>query len=87
MIKTFYRIQYTRKAARNLRALPTDVSHRFVQAFKDIACGEGHWDIKKMKGQQALRLRIGRYRALFLKDNAALVIVIIQVAGRGDIYS
>jgi mRNA interferase RelE/StbE len=82
----FYRIQYTRKAARNLRALPSEVSKRFMDAFASMACGQGRWDIKKLTGQSGHRLRIGRYRAIFEKDGTTLTIVVIEVGTRGDIY-
>lgn len=79
-------IQYTRQVTKGMRALPVDVANRFVQAFGDIAAGRGHWDVVKMRVRKGSRLRIGRYRAIFLKDETALMVVVIKVAGRGDIY-
>ena len=43
-------------------------------------------DIKKLEGREGFRLRIGSYRAIYHKINDIMVIDVINVGIRGDIY-
>ena len=43
-------------------------------------------DIKKLKGVEEFRLRIGKYRFIYQIKNNILVIVIEKAGSRGDIY-
>jgi len=46
-----------------------------------------HLDIKKLKGQESLfRLRIGKYRFIYQVKNMELLILILKVGTRGDVY-
>lgn len=45
-------------------------------------------DIKKMKGHDDLmRLRVGEYRVIYTVDNGELVVLVIDVGNRGEIYN
>ncbi|MEK6263420.1 MAG: type II toxin-antitoxin system RelE/ParE family toxin [Clostridium sp.] len=44
-------------------------------------------DIKKLKGMnETYRLRVGDFRVLFEKNDKELVIVVIDIGNRGQIY-
>ena len=43
--------------------------------------------IKKLKGyDDLLRLRVGDYRIIYTVDNGKLIIYVIDIDNRGDIY-
>ncbi len=44
------------------------------------------WDIKRMIGQSAYRLRIGQYRAVFTLDDERMILGVLKIGVRGDIY-
>ncbi|WP_371420553.1 type II toxin-antitoxin system RelE/ParE family toxin [Tardiphaga sp.] len=44
----------------------------------------GHGDIKKLKGQDGSRLRVGDYRIIFYQE--AQTIVVVSVGHRREIY-
>ena len=44
-------------------------------------------DIKRLQGRtEDYRLRVGDYRIIFTKDDEKLLIYVIEIAPRGDVY-
>lgn len=82
-----YKIIYRKTAAKALLKLPPKVVEQFKQAFGHLAMDdESLLDIKKLEGREGFRLRIGSYRAIYRKLNDVMIIEIIKVGSRGDIY-
>jgi mRNA interferase RelE/StbE len=82
-----YKIIYRKTAAKALLKLPAKVAEQFKQAFEHLATDdESLLDIKKLEGREGFRLRIGSYRAIYRKLNDVMIIEIIKVGSRGDIY-
>ena len=56
---------------------------RILKAIKDLPYG----DVKKLQGRaEDYRLRVGDYRIIFTKDDEELLIYVIEIAPRGDVY-
>ena len=67
--------------------MPRQVAEKFSGAFMRLANDEEEGlDIKKLEGREGFRLRIGGYRAIYRRLNDVLVIEVINVGIRGDIY-
>ena len=43
-------------------------------------------DIKPLKGRPEWRLRVGKYRVLFIEDRDNLTYIITVISPRGDAY-
>ena len=43
-------------------------------------------DVDKLKGEAGYRLRIGPYRIIYTRDSDQLIIEVVKVRTRGDIY-
>ena len=43
-------------------------------------------DIKRLKGSDEWRLRVGEWRIIFYPDEGQFIIVVIEIGSRGDIY-
>lgn len=57
---------------------------RVVSAIVRLPDGE---DIKKLRGHDdLLRLRIGDYRVVYTIDNGKLIVYVIDIDNRGDVY-
>ena len=64
--------------------LPKPEKARLVTAIAQLPDGE---DIKPLKGHSnLLRLRVGGYRIIYSVDNGQLIVYVIDVDNRGDIY-
>lgn len=79
-----YQIIIKKKAKKFIDKLPVNERRRIVSAIERLPNGE---DIKKLKGyDDLLRLRIGNYRVVYTIDNGKLIVYVIDVDNRGDIY-
>lgn len=80
-----YRIILKKRAKKFIDKLPKQEKIRLVTAIEQLPNGS---DIKKMKGHDDLmRLRVGEYRAIYTVDNGELVVLVIDVGNRGEIYN
>ena len=79
-----YQIIIKKKAKKFIDKLPNNEKKRIISAIELLPNGE---DIKKMKGySDLLRLRVGDYRIIYTVDNGQLIIYVIDVGNRGEIY-
>ena len=82
-----YQIIYRKDAAKALSRLPAKIRAKFVMAFENIAIEQDTGlDIKKLEGREGLRLRIGGYRAIYRKLDDVLIIDVVKIGNRGDVY-
>ena len=82
-----YTVIYAKRVIKFLEKHP-DLVRRFHKSLKLLQ----HWDIgtldlKKLKGiDEHYRLRIGKYRFLFEKQDTEIVLYFYDADSRGDIY-
>ncbi len=84
-----YKVIYQKKADKWMLKNPYSIKfHKaFSEISKDIHEGFKVYDIKKMSGKSNFfRLRIGDYRAIFTIENEILIIIVINIGSRGQIY-
>ncbi len=83
-----YELKY-RKSARNYIArLPLKIKTTIVRKLHDLAENPDNpnLDITALKGRIGWRLRVGKYRVIYARNDDILIIEIIKVQSRGDIY-
>lgn len=79
-----YQIILEKPAQKFLKRLNKIDKERILKAIYRLPKGE---DIKKLKGHQdLLRMRVGDYRIIYTVDNGKLIVCIVDVGNRGDIY-
>lgn len=82
-----YKIHYKKSAAKALTKMPQKTAQQFISAFDLLAIDKtSKLDIKKLKNREGYRLRIGNYRALYQVINTVLLIEVVNIGSRGDIY-
>lgn len=80
-----YKIVLKKAAKKFIERLPANEKRRVVAAIENLPDGE---DIKRLKGHpDLLRLRVGDYRIIYTVDNGQLVIYVIDIGNRGQIYN
>ena len=73
-----------KKAQKFIEKLPKQDKLRIVSDIQRLPNGE---DIKPLKGHKGLyRLRIGNYRIIYTVDHGQLIVFVIDVDNRGDVY-
>jgi len=79
-----YDICYEKEALGELEKLEPVVSRRIVDKIEKMAENPVSCDIKKLKGSDYYRLRVGDYRIIFIFDSN--FIKILKIGHRKNIY-
>jgi mRNA interferase RelE/StbE len=80
-------VVFTAAATRQWLKLPPQIRKRIgkrIGTKLDAFAATGLGDIKKLKGQDGARLRVGDYRVIFYQESGGIVVV--AVGHRRDIY-
>lgn len=82
-----YKIQFTRAAERGLASLPKADLRRVDAAILGLADHPRPPGSKKLQGAGDLyRIRIGDYRVVYTVEAHRLVVLVVNVGNRRDIY-
>lgn len=84
-----YQVQFTKSAAKELKALPKQDAIKLSEAilFLSINPYSDLLNIKKLRGAQGyFRLRVQDYRIIYSVNNDILMIKIIKVGHRKEVY-
>ncbi|NJL40890.1 MAG: type II toxin-antitoxin system RelE/ParE family toxin [Leptolyngbyaceae cyanobacterium RM2_2_4] len=73
-------------AQRYLERMQPDDQVRIVNALDTLLSEPATLDIKLLKGRPELRLRVGKYRVLFIEDKLNQTYVVTTIGSRGDVY-
>ncbi len=86
-----YELRISKPALKFLEKHPME-KKKFLEIFKEMSDNYedavNKYDIKQMQGVSAetYRLRLGKYRAIYRLYNDVLVIFVLDIGSRGDIY-
>ena len=79
-----YSIKFSNKAERFLDKLDDKQYLRIISKVRMLPQGS---DIKKMQGfKNRHRLRVGDFRVIYEIENDALLILVLEIGNRGDVY-
>ena len=79
-----YQIIYDKPALKFLRKQPPDQQRRLVEAIHKLP---NQGDIKPMAGRaEEYRLCVGPYRVLYTVRETVLVVQVLSIGNRGDVY-
>ena len=82
-----YRIEIKRSTCEALLALPHDVQRRLSEAMDTVASDPHGPDTRKLTGSDILyRIRVGDYRVVYEVHDDRLLIYVVKVGHRRDIY-
>ncbi len=82
-----YRIEVSRTAERQLKKLPGADQRRLVAAIQALADHPFPKGSRKLSGyEDVFRVRVGYYRVLYSVTKTKLVVIILKVGQRKDIY-
>jgi len=79
-------IRYSKAAARALMHMPTNTAKRIrdkIEQYADDPASLAN-NVKRLRGGNEMRLRVGGWRVIFREDGE--VLAIIRIAPRGEAY-
>jgi mRNA interferase RelE/StbE len=83
-----YKIEWKRSAVKELRKLPKDVIIRILKAVEQLPDNPYPIGVRKLVGSEhSYRLREGSYRIIYTVLSSSLIIEIVRVGHRKDVYN
>ena len=82
-----YRLEIARSAEKQLRRLPAEDRRRVARAMVALADEPFPAGSRKLSGyDDVFRVRVGVYRVLYSVSGRTLVIIILKIGHRKDVY-
>jgi len=79
-----YNIKWKEHALQNIEKLESSITRRIIKKVDELSENPFSKDIKRLKGSNDFRLRVGDYRVIFSIENN--IIQILKVGHRKNIY-
>lgn len=84
---TRYRVEFTGAASRELRKLDPQIRRRLFVAVAELENDPRLPGVRKLAGlDNVWRIRVGDYRILYEVNDAVVLITIVRVGHRRDVY-
>ena len=82
-----FRVELTRTAERQLRKLDREVQVRLVCAMAALALDPRPAECRKLRGlSDVYRVRAGAYRVVYRVEDERVVVVVLKLGHRREIY-
>ena len=82
-----YKIEWKRSAVRELRDFPRNMVERILKAVEQLAENPFPVGMRKLVGSEhTYRIREGNYRIIYTVTSSSLVVEVIRVGHRKDVY-
>jgi mRNA interferase RelE/StbE len=82
-----YAVVLRKSAARELSKLPKAAQQRIAQEIDGLAVNPRPQGVKKLAGaDQLFRVRVGDYRVVYTIEDQRLIVEVIRVRHRKDVY-
>ncbi|AOS84197.1 plasmid stabilization protein [Chlorobaculum limnaeum] len=81
-----YRIEILRSARKQLEKIQESDRNRIIDSIRSLAEKPRPTGSKKLSGRQAWRIRIGSYRVIYEIQDSELIILVVTVGHRREVY-
>jgi mRNA interferase RelE/StbE len=82
-----YQVEIAPAAQRQIKKLPQPIQERILQRLERLAIDPRSEGVVKLSGAEDLyRIRVGDYRIIYAIEDQALLVLIVKVGHRRDVY-
>lgn len=83
-----YEVIFTKLAAKQLKKIPKEDQQRISKKIQDLAADPRPSGAKALQGRLASyhRVRCGKYRVIYSVEDRKLILLIMKIGHRKDIY-
>ena len=84
--RTVWKLEFSREAAKAFLRMPRDQALRVRRKLDELARDPLNTPNVKLTEHPGFRLQVGDWRVVYLLDHGAVVVQVIRVAQRGEVY-
>ena len=81
-----YKVIFRKSVALDLRRIPNRDLRKILSAIKSLAEEPRPSGIEKLSGQERYRVRRGNYRIVYEINDDEIIVVVVKVGYRKDVY-
>lgn len=81
-----YNVRIKRSAAKELEAIPPKDRKRIARRIEGLAAEPRPQGCEKLSGEEKYRLRQGAYRILYEIVDQELIVTVVKIGNRRDVY-
>ncbi|MDE0838787.1 MAG: type II toxin-antitoxin system RelE/ParE family toxin [Kiritimatiellae bacterium] len=81
-----YKVVVRKSVSKDLKNIPKKDVRRILAVIRSLASDPLPQGSKKLSGQERYRLRQGNYRILYEIENNQLIVCVVRVRHRRDVY-
>ena len=81
-----YTVHILRRAQKQLAQIDRKNQQRIIEAIQSLSSSPRPTGCKKLSGRPAWRIRIGSYRVIYEIQDDQLLILVVEIGNRKDIY-
>ncbi|KIH75500.1 mRNA interferase RelE/StbE [Geoalkalibacter ferrihydriticus] len=83
-----FTVEYSKPARKALKAMPRNSAKLIFEKIEALAVDPfaANNNVRKLTQHPGYRLRVGDWRVVYLVQEEALLIAVVRIASRGDVY-
>ena len=82
-----YKVTFSKHADKTLRRMPRNTAQNIVKKLKELAVNPKRMrNVKKLTDHPGYRLRIGDWRVVYTLNENEVLIHVVKIKSRGEIY-
>ena len=81
-----YNIEIKKSATKELSKLPKNDLKRIIENIQELSINPRPDGCKKLSGDEKYRIRVGNYRILYSIEDDILIVYVVKVGHRKDVY-
>ena len=82
----FYNIRFSESVHKDIKKIPQHDVKKILKSIDSLAIESHPYGCKKLKGQENYRIRQGNYRIIYSIRDVELIILILTIGHRKDVY-
>ena len=87
MVSRRYHVEFSAPAAKQFRKLPGAIQQRLAPRINELAVDPRPHGSKKLSGEEGIfRIRVGDHRVVYSIEDDALVVLVVKIGDRRDVY-
>ena len=81
-----YEVRFQASVRKDLRRIRKEYVHKILRQIYALGSNPHPEESKKLKGEELYRIRIGVYRVIYEISDAQLLISVVKVGHRSNVY-